>query len=64
MTTKENFLRKLEEEALLQAELENHQLLPRKLDWITSFIGRHPWQVILVVSGCTSFLIEVWKYYL
>lgn len=62
MLPQEEFLKKLESEAALQAKLERSQLLPRKLDRITSFIGRYPWQVLLVVSGLCSAGIEVLKY--
>lgn len=62
MLPQEEFLKKLESEAALQAKLERRQLLPRKLDRVTSFIGRYPWQVLLVLSGICSAAIEVIKY--
>lgn len=54
-----DFLAKLQEEAALQAKLEHHRLLPPQLDFITSFIGRYPWQVLLTLSGITALVIEI-----
>lgn len=54
-----DFLAKLQEEAALQAKLEHHRLIPPQLDFITSIIGRYPWQVLLALSGITALIIEV-----
>lgn len=54
-----DFLSKLQEEAALQAKLEHHRLIPPQLDFITSFIGRYPWQVFLVLSFITALIIEI-----
>lgn len=55
------FITKLQQEAQLQAKLEKTRFLPQELDALTAFVGRHPWQVILVVSGATSLLLEFLK---
>ncbi|PIY80953.1 MAG: hypothetical protein COY80_00075 [Candidatus Pacebacteria bacterium CG_4_10_14_0_8_um_filter_42_14] len=54
-----NFLKKLEEEAALQAKLSTTRIFPRELDALTSFIGRNSWQFVLVLSGLTALLIEL-----
>lgn len=54
------FLKSLQTEAALQAKLEAQRLLPSSLDAVTSFIGRYPWQVLLVASGILALGIEVW----
>lgn len=54
-----NFLEKLEKEASLQAKLSTTRIFPSQLDALTSFIGRYPWQFVLVVSGMTAFAIEL-----
>jgi hypothetical protein len=57
--TTEEFLEKLEQEATLQSRLQQQRLLPQQIDWLTSIIGRYPWQTILVLSGFVAFLLEV-----
>lgn len=58
-TDTKTFLVKLQEEAALQSKLQLNRWLPEELDAITSTIGKYPWQVILVLSGVTSLLIEL-----
>jgi hypothetical protein len=55
----QKFLSKLQAQAELQARLNTHRFFPSQMDEITSFIGRYPWQVVLVASGLTSLWIEV-----
>jgi hypothetical protein len=57
-----DFLAKLKHEAESQAKLEKTRFLPPELDSVTSFIGSHPWQVLLVASGLTSLSLEIMKY--
>ena len=54
-----SFLHKLQAEASLQARLHEHRFVPPQLDWLTSFIGRYAWQVILVLSLATAIALEV-----
>jgi hypothetical protein len=53
------FLARLEAEAARQAQLSNKRLLPAQLDWLTSFVGRFPWQVLVVSAAITAVLMEV-----
>lgn len=53
------FLSKLQQEAAMQSKLQKNRWLPQELDFVTSAIGRYPWQVILALSGLTSLLIEI-----
>lgn len=57
----EDFLQRLQEEANLQARLEQHRLLPPQIDWLTSLIGNYSWQLLLVGSGITALALEVFK---
>ena len=50
------FLTELENLAQSQAKLNQSRLIPARLDPVTSFIGNHPWQVILVLSLATALL--------
>ena len=62
--SKVDFLSKLKQEAQLQAKLENSRFLPSELDVFTSFIGKHPWQVLVVSSGVISLALELMKFIL
>lgn len=55
----QEFLQKLQAEAVFQKKLHDYRLLPKKVDSITSFIGTHSWQVILVLSVLTAVVLEV-----
>lgn len=57
-----DFLTKLQAEAKLQAKLHQHRVFPTQLDWLTSFIGRYPWQVLLVASGIAAGVLEFGQY--
>ncbi|MDQ3008386.1 MAG: hypothetical protein M3Q81_02205 [bacterium] len=54
-----DFVAKLQQEAQLQARLNQEHLIPSQLDWLTSFIGRYSWQVILLSSGVTALLLKL-----
>lgn len=56
---KDDFLGKLQLQAEKQAKLHHSRFLPAQLDFITSFIGHHPWQVMMVVSFVTALGVEV-----
>ena len=58
---KDQFMIKLQEEASLQARLNKSSLIPPQFDGITSFLGRYPWQCLLVLSGLTSLALEIYK---
>lgn len=53
------FLNRLKAEASQQAQLHQHRLLPTQLDGVTAFIGRHAWQVLVVLSIGTSLVLEL-----
>ena len=58
------FIKRLQQEAAMQAKLEKQRLLPSSLDPLTSVIGRYAWQILVVLSGLTSLLLEVMKWQL
>ena len=58
------FLQKLHREAALQAKLQRTQLLPEQFGWLGAVIGRYPWQFLVVTSGLTAAVLEVWMYLL
>lgn len=62
--SKLDFLSKLKHEAHAQAKLEKTRFIPAELDAVTSFIGKHSWQVLVISSGITSLLLEVVKFVL
>lgn len=62
VSSNNEFLHKLKHEAQAQARLEQMRLLPSELDSVTSFIGRKPWQVLLIASGITSLGLELLKF--
>ncbi len=53
------FLAQLQHQATQQAKLYRYRVLPPQLDALTSFIGRYPWQVLLIVSGLVAVVVEV-----
>jgi hypothetical protein len=60
--SKNDFLTKLKQEAQLQAKLEATRFIPVELDFLTSFVGKHPWQVLVVSSGIISLALELMKF--
>ncbi len=57
------FLEQLQQEAEDQAKLHTTRVLPQGLDWLTSLIGRYPWQTLLLTSGLTACIISVLSLY-
>lgn len=55
----QTFLARLQAEATLQARLQQQRILPSQLDGLTTFIGRHSWQVLLFLALGTSLTLEV-----
>lgn len=53
-----DFLIQLQQQAAKQSLVHSKRLLPEQLDVFTSFIGRYPWQVILILSGFVAVLLE------
>jgi hypothetical protein len=53
------FLQELYAQAEQQALLHETSLIPRQLDWLTSLIGRYPWQTALLLAVVTSIVLEV-----
>ncbi|MGD9129399.1 MAG: hypothetical protein PVJ09_02855 [Candidatus Woesebacteria bacterium] len=58
MPKNKDFLKKLQEEARLQAKLEQEKLLPKQLDGVASLIATHPWQVISILALLTAALFS------
>jgi len=56
-----DFLKKLQKEAEFQAQLENKRVLPKRLDFFTSFVAMHTWQVVLGAAFVTAVVLEVGK---
>lgn len=61
MSTQEQFLQQLQDQAQRQAKLNTQRVLPKQFDAVTSFIGNFPWQTILFLSLLTSILLEIWR---
>lgn len=53
------FLEKLQKEARFQQHLFENRVLPTKVDSLTSYIGTHSWQTLLVLSFVTAALLEI-----
>jgi hypothetical protein len=53
-----DFIVKLQAEAKLQAKLEQQRVLPKSLDFLTNFIAKYTWQVILFLSFITALILE------
>ncbi len=59
--TKNQFITKLQQEAKLQARLNEERLLPRQLDPLTSVIGNYAWQVLMALSFISALALEIFK---
>lgn len=59
MSSPDLFLTQLKQEAKKQAVLHEKRLLPRQVDWLTSYIGTYPWQTLLVSSGIVAVLLQM-----
>lgn len=55
------FLKKLEQEAQLQAKIQASAVVPKQLEPLASVVGRHTWKALLLVSGCVALLAEITK---
>lgn len=53
------FLRQLQEQAELQAHLSTSRILPKHADFLTTFIGNHPWQTIVFLSTISTIIMIV-----
>lgn len=53
-----DFLAQLQDQAAKQALLHSRRFLPEQVDVFTSFVGKYPWQVILILSGFVAVLLE------
>lgn len=54
----DEFLKKLQNEAKLQKSLNQTRLLPKQLDFITSFIGNYSLLSILILTTFTVIFLE------
>ncbi len=57
--SKENlFIKRLQNQAKKQSELEKKRLLPKELSALAELVVKYPWQSLLVSSGLTAALVE------
>jgi hypothetical protein len=61
MKSDQLFLQQLQRQAELQSHLSTTRILPRHSDWLTTFIGNHPWQTLVVLSTFSTFLMMLLK---
>lgn len=57
--TEHQFLRQLQEQAELQAHLSTTRILPKHADWLTTFIGNHPWQTLVLLSTVSTIIMII-----
>lgn len=57
----DTFLAELQKEAEHQAKLHQTRVLPAQLDWLTSLVGRYPWQTLIVLSFFTALSVNIVK---
>lgn len=55
----QDFLHQLELQAQKQALLNEKRFLPKQLDFLTSLIGRYPWQFCLSLSFLVAVVFEL-----
>jgi hypothetical protein len=53
------FLEKLTQEAGLQAKIQAHPVLPRRLAPVTSALGAHTWKILAALSGLLALVVEL-----
>ena len=53
----QDFLHQLQQQAAKQAVLQEKRLLPKQFDFASALVGNYPWQVLIIVSGLTAFLL-------
>jgi len=58
MTTSQDFLKKLQQEAKIQSKLNDHKILPTQLDTLTNLVGNHFVLVVSLMAFFTALLIE------
>lgn len=54
-----DFVSQLQDQAKQQSLLHKKRLLPKETDWVTSFIGNYPWQVMLVLAIIGAVIWEI-----
>lgn len=54
-----DFVDKLKAQAVKQSLLHKRRLLPKETDWLTSFVGNYPWQVMLALALLGAVLWEL-----
>jgi hypothetical protein len=50
----QDFLKQLQAQAELQATLSTSRVLPKHIDWLTAYIGSHPWQTLVFLSTIST----------
>jgi hypothetical protein len=53
----QDFLAQLQQQAELQATLNTSRVLPKQADWLTAFIGNHPWQTLVILSTLSTLFL-------
>jgi hypothetical protein len=53
------FLAKLITEAEFQAQIQARRVVPARFESLASYFGRHPWQILLLLSGLLALSREV-----
>lgn len=48
------FLKQLQEQAELQSQLSMTRILPERADRLTTFVGNHPWQTLIVLATIST----------
>ncbi|MBW7944786.1 hypothetical protein H3C70_05315 [Patescibacteria group bacterium] len=56
-TSDRQFLQELQRQAELQSQLSTTRILPRHADWLTTLIGNHPWQTLVVISTVSTIVM-------
>ncbi len=59
--TSTTFLERLQTEALKQSYLQRYRWLPKQADVITSYIGQHTWQFLVLSSIIGTLLLQILK---
>lgn len=53
------FLQQLQEQAELQSHLSTTRMLPQRADWLTTFVGNHPWQTLVGLATISTIVMVV-----
>lgn len=51
------FLKQLQAQAELQSHLSTTRILPERADRLTTFVGNHPWQTLIVLSTVSTIVM-------